>query len=270
MNLWWRNFEADGKESKLDKFATILETNKVTKHFGMVTAANSTTVRVSKGELLGIVGSNGSGKTTFLNLITGYLKPETGRILFLGQDITGYSPRRITKLGIARSFQIPQLYLSLTVIENLLLSIAAQSCNGNNLWQPLYRKIWIDKAEETLDRFGLSFYCNKHVSHLPEGSRKLLDVAMSFVLKPELLLMDEPTSSVSIEDKFPVMDTLLKVIEESNITAIFVEHDMDVVNRYSKRVLAFHEGKVLADGCPQVVMNDENVRRIVLGIGETC
>ena len=254
----------------MDKPTPILETIGVEKHFGMVTAADSTTVSINKGDLLGIVGSNGSGKTTFLNLITGYLKPEKGRILFRGQDITGHSPRRITKMGLARSFQIPQLYFNLTVLENLLLSLAALSNNGTNFWQPLRKKHWIDKAEETLNRFGLSSCSDQAVSHLPEGSRKLLDIALSFALDPVLILMDEPTSSVSIEDKFPVMDTLLKVIEESNITAIFVEHDMDVISRYSQRVLAFHEGKVLADGTPQVVMNDENVIRIVLGTGETC
>jgi branched-chain amino acid transport system ATP-binding protein len=254
----------------LHKPEPILETIEVTKRFGMVTAADSTSVSVNKGDLIGIVGSNGSGKTTFINMITGYIKPDKGRVLFLGKDITPYSPRHITKMGIARSFQIPQLYFNMTVLENLLLSYAAMSNGGNNIWQPLHKKEWLNKACETLKRFGLSDCRDQRVLHLPEGHRKVLDIALSFALEPMLILMDEPTSSVSIEDKFPIMDTLIRVVEESHITTIFVEHDMDVISRYSRRVIAFHEGKVLADGTPQEVLGDEDVKRIVLGVSEAC
>jgi len=118
---------------------------------------------------------------------------------------------------------------------------------------------------ETLERFGLAAYARRPVSELPEGGRKLLDIALSFALKPKLLLMDEPTSGVSIKDKFQVMDTLIKVVQESRLTTIFVEHDMEVVQRYGRRVLAFNDGRVIADGRPEAVLADPDVRKAVLG-----
>jgi len=146
-----------------------------------------------------------------------------------------------------------------------VLSLAAESGSGGSFWQPLFRESRRAEAVETLKRFGLSAYIHRPVSELPEGGRKLLDIALSFVLKPKLLLMDEPTSGVSIEDKFEVMDTLVKVLQESNITTIFVEHDMEVVQRYGRRVLVFDEGRVIADGEPGHVLADPAVRKTVLG-----
>ncbi len=221
--------------------------------------------RSSAGELVGIVGANGSGKTTFLNLITGYLTPEGGRIFLMGEDRTGLPPRVITRLGIARSFQIPQLYTNLSVLDSILLSVAAQADKGAGLWRPLYRPPWMDEGMETLKRFGLEAYAQRAVSELPEGGRKLLDIALSFALRPKLLLMDEPTSGVSTKDKFQVMDTLIKVVQESRLTTLFVEHDMEVVQRYGRRVLAFNDGRVIADGRPEAVLADPDVRKAVLG-----
>jgi branched-chain amino acid transport system ATP-binding protein len=147
----------------------------------------------------------------------------------------------------------------------LLLSLAARSGNGGSFWQPLFEKTRVAEGLEILERFGLKDYANRAVSELPEGGRKLLDIAMSFALKPKLLMMDEPTSGVSIEDKFEVMDTLVHVLQESDITTIFVEHDMEVVQRYGLRVLVFHDGKVIADGKPERVLADPEVRKTVLG-----
>ena len=244
--------------------ASILRTIDLTKSFGMVTAADRINVEIHAGELVGIVGANGSGKTTFLNLITGYLTPEGGRIFLMGEDRTGLPPRVITRLGIARSFQIPQLYTNLSVLDSILLSLAAQA-KGAGLWRPLYRPPWMDEGMETLKRFGLEAYAQRAVSELPEGGRKLLDIALSFALRPKLLLMDEPTSGVSTKDKFQIMDTLIKVVQESRLTTLFVEHDMEVVQRYGRRVLAFNDGRVIADGRPEAVLADPDVRKAVLG-----
>lgn len=243
----------------------ILHTIDLTKSFGMVKAADAINVQIIPGELVGIVGANGSGKTTFLNLITGYLRPDRGRILLMGRESTGLPPRRIARLGLARSFQIPQLYTGLSVLENVLLSLAAQAGKSTGFWQPLYRSQWLQGGAEVLERFGLTPYAHRPVAELPEGGRKLLDVALSFALKPQLLLLDEPTSGVSIEDKFQVMDTLVGVLQQSDITTIFVEHDMDVVQRYSQRVLVFDNGEVIADGTPDSVLARAEVRRAVLG-----
>jgi branched-chain amino acid transport system ATP-binding protein len=243
----------------------ILKTVDLTKSFGMVMAANQINVEIHHGELVGIVGANGSGKTTFLNLITGYLIPDGGRIFLMGEDRAGLPPRVITRLGIARSFQIPQLYTNLSVLENILLSLAAQADKGTSFWGPLYRQPWIDEGMATLERFGLKTYARRPVSELAEGGRKLLDIALSFALRPKLLLMDEPTSGVSIKDKFQIMDTLIKVVQETGLTTLFVEHDMEVVQRYGRRVLAFNDGRVIADGRPEAVLADPDVRKAVLG-----
>src|SRR5262245_2402970 len=239
----------------------ILQTVELTKSFGMVTAADRITVQIAPGELVGFVGANGSGKTTFLNLITGYLTPDHGRMLIMGQDSTGLPPRLVTRLGLARSFQIPQLYTALSVLDNDLLSLAAQARKSTGFWRPLHRQQWLEEGIDILARFGLTSYATRSVAELPEGGRKLLDVALSFALKPRVLLMDEPTSGVSIEDKFQVMDTLMGVLQQSQMTTIFVEHDMDVIQRYSQRVLVFDNGMVIADGTPDPILASPEVKR---------
>jgi branched-chain amino acid transport system ATP-binding protein len=244
---------------------SILRTVDVNRSFGMVIAADNLNIEVEPGEMVGIVGANGSGKTTFLNLVTGYLKPESGRILVMGQDTTGLPPRMIVKLGVTRSFQIPQLYTNMSVLEGMLLSLAAASGESSSFWRPIYREPWKSDGLAALESFGLASYADRAVSELPHGGRKLLDIAMSFALKPKILLMDEPTSGVSIEEKFQVMDTLVNVLRQGDITTIFVEHDMEVVQRYSRRVMVFETGRVIADGEPKSVLADPEVRRAVLG-----
>ncbi len=241
-----------------------IESVNLTKFFGMVRAADDLNVHIGEGELVGIVGPNGSGKTTFLNLITGYLKPDHGEVRYKGKNITGLPPRTLAILGIARSFQIPQLYLDLTVQENVLLALAIRSGEGGGFWSPLRQKNRVNEGGEILQQFGLGDYCDHKAFELPEGERKLLDIALSFARKPQLLLMDEPTSGVSVKDKFAIMDTLVRILR-GQVTSVFVEHDMDVIQRYADRMLVFNEGKVIADGAPTDLFADSKVRKILLG-----
>ena len=245
--------------------APIIEVRSVSRAFGMLRAVDEISLEVSDGEIVGIIGTNGSGKTTLLNLMTGYLRPSTGSILFQGADVTGLPPRRITALGIARSFQVPQLYTGLSVLENALIAVAAHSGQGTNFWLPIRRPDWLAAAEEVLLRFGLRDAASEPVANLPEGGRKVLDVALSLILGPKLLLMDEPTSGVSAKDKFSVMDTLIPALKERGVTTVFVEHDMEIVERYAVRALAFDSGKVIADGPVASVLARREVRRAVLG-----
>ncbi len=243
----------------------VLEAVGLSKAFGGVTAVEGLSVAVRTGEVVGIVGANGAGKTTFVNLVTGYLKPDRGRILYLGRDITAQPPREVTRLGICRSFQIPQLYTGLTVRENVLIALAARDGQGLRPWRPLATAARQAEALRLLESLGLGAYASRPVSELPEGGLKLLDIALSVALAPTLLLLDEPTSGVSSAEKFGVMETLLSTLRREGVTVMFVEHDMEVVTAYAERVLVFVEGKVIADGPPRAVLADPAVRRGVLG-----
>jgi branched-chain amino acid transport system ATP-binding protein len=245
--------------------APMLEVQNVSRAFDMLRAVDGVSLAIGEGETVGIIGTNGSGKTTLLNLITGYLQPTSGRIVFQGADITGLGARRITTLGVARSFQVPQLYAGLTVLDNVLIALAAHSGRAADFWTPIHNDEWLAQAGDTLARFELREQASAVVSNLPEGGRKVLDVALSVVLEPKLLLMDEPTSGVSAKDKFAVMETLMPALAERRVTTIFVEHDMEIVERYAARAVAFDGGKILADGLVADVLKRADVRRAVLG-----
>lgn len=233
--------------------------------FHGVQAANGVNLEIREGEFLAIIGPNGSGKTTFLNLCTGYIRPKSGEVLLDGTPITAMAPRRIARRGIARAFQIPQLFLDQTVIENLMLAVAAR----RGIWDAV-RDIGADgrrrEAEELLDLVGLSSEAGKVASALPEGRRKLLDIVIALALKPRLLLLDEPTSGVSTIERFNLMETLMGALRRANVTALFVEHDMDVVQRYADRVLVWDSGSVMAEGPPAEVFKDPRVLRNVVGV----
>ena len=239
--------------------APVLETIGLTKTFGAVTAASNICVQVEQESIVGMIGGNGAGKTTFLNLITGYLKPSSGNILHRGQDITSLSPRRVTQLGICRSFQTPQVFGSLTTRENLLVGTGIVSSARRGATDTH------TTADEMLERFRLASYRDSRSEALPEGVRKLLDIALAVMLSPQVLLLDEPTSGVSADEKFGLMDVVFEAIRGAGVTVLFVEHDIEVVRRYARRVLAFYEGRIIADGEPDAVLRDPEVRKFVVG-----
>jgi branched-chain amino acid transport system ATP-binding protein len=242
----------------------ILEARDLELRFGGVQAANGASLQVRANERIAIIGPNGAGKTTFINLCTGYIKPQSGRVIFAGQDITALSPRAITRLGIGRSFQIPQLFLENTVIENLLLALSAREGS----WSPflkLTRHPKIDEMWALLEVVGLKDTGHRIVRELPEGMRKLIDIALALALEPNLIFMDEPTSGVSSHEKFQVMDTLTRALDARSTTAIFVEHDMDVVARYANRVAVWSGGRIALEGSPEEILNHPDVRESVIG-----
>lgn len=246
--------------------ATILQTDGLTKTFGAVTAASNISVQVEEDTVVGLIGGNGAGKTTFINLVTGYLRPTSGIIRYAGADITGMSPRKLTRLGVCRSFQIPQVFDSLTTYENLLVGLGIVSLGKRAfVGSALEGRSPEEVAGEMLERFHLGPYRSAPASELPEGIRKLLDIAMALAVKPRLLLLDEPTSGVSAEEKFALMDLVLGAIRAQRVTVLFVEHDMEIVRRYTQRVLAFYDGRIIADGQPAAVLDDPGVRKYVVG-----
>ena len=243
----------------------VIETAGLHKSFGAVVAAADITVSVGKREVVGMIGANGAGKTTFINMVTGYLKPDRGRIRYMGDDITARPPRDITRLGISRSFQIPQLFAGLSVRDNLLVALGLAGSARPDSWRPLKRDETVAAAARILDRYGISAYGTQQAGLLPQGVRKLLDIAMAMIGEPNLVLLDEPTSGISVDEKFAVMDTLMAILGEQGVTVLFVEHDMEIVERYGERVIAFYDGRVIADGPPRDVLAAADVRQYVVG-----
>ena len=235
--------------------------------FGAVVAADNVCIDVKPGEMVSLIGSNGAGKTTFVNMVTGYVKPSAGTIRLAGEDITQLAPRDITRRGVARSFQIPQLWAQLTVLEHILV---AATCTEGTL--PFAKSgatpEKIAAAMALLERFNLSAMAQRRVVELPGGVRKLLDIAMALTGQPKLLVLDEPTSGVAAEEKFPMMETVMQAISSAPVAVLFVEHDMDIVERFAARVAAFYSGRVIADGLPADVLANEEVRRYVTGSGK--
>jgi len=233
---------------------SVLAVQALRKNFGAVTAAADIGLSFDADTVVSLIGANGAGKTTFLNIVTGYLKPDSGRIIFEGRDIVGLSPRQITKLGVARSFQIPQLFQTLSVRDNLLIAESIAAADDPEA-----------ATEAVLERFTLRGYAAQPAGLLPEGIRKLLDVAMALSSRSRLLLLDEPTSGVSADEKFAIMDVVMGAARAASVTVIFVEHDMDIVARYAARVVAFYDGGIIGDGPPDTVLRMADVRRYVIG-----
>ncbi len=253
--------------------SVILNARGLNKAFGAVTAAKDVSAAIERDSVVGLIGTNGAGKTTFINMITGFLKPDSGAIEYEGRDITRLPPRTITRLGICRSFQIPQLYSSLSVLDNMRIGLGIVLRNAGlggyfargGAPVPGFGKPAEEVAEHLLARFGLADYRNRNAQVLPGGVRKLLDIALTMVAKPRVLLLDEPTSGVSAQEKFGIMQMVLDAVRAEGATVLFVEHDMEVVSRFAQRVLAFYDGRIIADAAPQAALADENVRRYVSG-----
>jgi branched-chain amino acid transport system ATP-binding protein len=242
----------------------VLSVRGLDKRFGAVVAADALTIDIPAGQKVSLIGANGAGKTTFVNMVTGYLKPDSGSIVLDGTDIGQRSPRSVARLGISRSFQIPQLFIELTAAENLTVAISGVT-RTLSFHSPAEAQDRHNKALELLGRFGLADLADRPISELAGGVRKLIDIAMALVRRPKLLLLDEPTSGVSAEEKFATMDRVIHAVAPDAATIVFVEHDMEIVSRYADRVVAFYQGRILADGEPGEVLRDQEVRRYVTG-----
>ncbi|MGD9920639.1 MAG: ABC transporter ATP-binding protein [Pseudorhodoplanes sp.] len=247
---------------------TILSARDLEKSFGSFVAAFGISCDVQQGEIVGIIGANGAGKTTFVNMVTGHLVPTQGRIEFNGRDITGMASRKITQLGMGRSFQIAQVFATLTALENMCVATAIAR---NNTYMPtlLSRRMMapetVSASRRTLEQFGIAQYADLPANTLSQGVRKILDVAMAAARDPVLIMLDEPTSGVSREERHDLMDHIMIALRQRGVTILFVEHDMEIVASYAQRVLAFIDGTVIADGTPDIVFAREDVRTRITG-----
>jgi len=245
----------------------ILEAEDVRHFYGDVCALDGVSLQIRAGELVSIIGPNGAGKSTLIGALTGAITPTAGTVRFKGRDIRGVGPVRLARLGLVRSFQLVHVFPELTVRETLEAAVVSRLGRGRRLFASLARDGEVREAAMAVaERFGLAGKRDTLARQLPQGDKKLLDVASAFAMRPEVILLDEPTSGVSTRDKTAIMEMLVAASRGSGTGAmILVEHDMDIVFGYSDRIVALHQGRVLADGTPGAIRADEAVVAAVVG-----
>ena len=245
----------------------LLETRNVSKSFGAFRALDRVNMSVHDGELVSVVGPNGAGKTTLVNLLTGLLAPTDGEVLFMGKNIAGVGPVELAEHGLARAFQLIQIFPKLTVAETIAAAVVSRQQKRWRLFAGLALDRQINqRVGEVAGIFGLGHRLDTVSAGLSQGEKKLLDVASAFALDPQVILLDEPTSGVSTADKHTIMKTLIAAAKLAGVKGIvLVEHDMDLVAAYSHRIIALAEGRVLADLPPDKFFADPHLIETVIG-----
>jgi len=246
---------------------TLLEAHEVRKYYGDFRALDGVSLSIEADSFVSIVGPNGAGKTTLVNILTGLVPPTSGTVTFKGQAVAGAGPVHLARLGMARSFQLVNVFPALTVAETLAVAVVSRLRRSSRLFTRLAADRDVGVAVgEVAAMFGLGDKLGRPARTLPHGDKKLLDVASAFALHPEIILLDEPTSGVSTRDKHQIMETLVAAARRLGIKAIIqVEHDMDIVFGYSDRIVALHQGRVLADTTPEGIRADAEVVATVIG-----
>lgn len=241
-----------------------LETQSISKEFGRLFAVQDVSLEIIKGDIHAIIGPNGAGKSTYFNLITGYHKATSGRVLFKGEDITDLPAYRRCKLGITRSFQITSIYPKFTVYESVLMGLLSHRgitlkffSNANKFFR---EEVW-----RTLEDVGLADQANALGESISHGDKKRLELAVTVATEPEMLLLDEPTCGMSPEETEITMGLIKKLSSERGLTILFTEHDMAVVFGVAKRISVLHQGMLIEDGTPEKVRESEEVQKVYLG-----
>jgi len=243
---------------------TVLETIDLDKHFGGIIAANKVSLRVEKGARHALIGPNGAGKTTVINLLTGVLRPTSGRILLDGQNITQLEPHQRVRLGIARTFQINQLFADLTPIETLGLAVSERLGSGSDWWRLVGTKSGVtDETVSLLERFGLADVMDERTAVLPYGKQRLLEIALAFACKPRVLLLDEPAAGVPEAERHEILATIEAL--PADVTVLLIEHDMDIVFTFADRISVLVNGELFVEGAPDDVARDPRVKAVYLG-----
>jgi branched-chain amino acid transport system ATP-binding protein len=251
--------------------AAILTVDNVTRSFGGLRAVNECSLSVREGSITGLIGPNGAGKTTLFNLITGFLKPTSGRITLRDERIDGLVPHQIFRKGVIRTFQIPRQLTSMTVIENLMLVPAGQA--GEQVWNPWFLPLRVGrqeeaiftKAESVLEFMELAHLRNEYASSLSGGQKKLLELARTLMGDPRVILLDEPGAGVNRVLMKKLVADIERLRREIGITFLLIEHDMDLITQLCDTVIVMSEGRTLAEGTPEEVKQDEQVLEAYLG-----
>jgi branched-chain amino acid transport system ATP-binding protein len=240
----------------------ILKIEGLAKRFGGLEALGGVDLSVSKGDFRAIIGPNGAGKSTFFNTMTGLLKPDAGRVVFEGQDVTGEPPHRLARRGVARTFQITSVFADLTALENVQVALLAHARQSWSIW-PAARPQHTTRARELLAMVGLSG--ERMAGTLSHGDQKRLELAIALAGEPRLLLLDEPTAGMAAQERLESIRLVHRVAKELGVSCVFTEHDMAVVFAVATHITVMHQGRVLAEGTPAEVRSRREVQQVYLG-----
>lgn len=238
----------------------VLEVRDVVKRFGGLVALRGVSLRLYERELLGLIGPNGSGKTTLFNIITGFLRPDSGRVFYRGVDITGRPPHEIARIGVVRTFQIVRPFLGMTVLENVLTALYMR----HGILSRAPERDLVREAREILASVGLEARESLRAESLTHGEKKKLEIARALALRPRVLLLDEPTGGLSSRETEEILD-LVRSVNRGGVSVILIEHNMRAVMSVSERVVVLSNGVVIAEGSPREVVSNQEVVRAYLG-----
>jgi len=246
--------------------APVLQATNLVMRFGGIIATNQVSLSLARGARHALIGPNGAGKTTLINLLTGVLQPTEGRIHLDGQDITELAPHQRVKRGMVRTFQINQLFDSLTPLQTLALTVSQQRGLGSRWWQALGRQTAVaERCEQLLEQFHLTEVMNQETRLLPYGKRRLLEIAIALACEPRVLLLDEPVAGVPAGEREELLQTVAAL--PADVSVLLIEHDMDLVFSFAKRMTVLVNGAVLTEGDPKAIANDPRVKAVYLGQG---
>ncbi|MGE0766651.1 MAG: ABC transporter ATP-binding protein [Hyphomicrobiaceae bacterium] len=249
-----------------DAARPLLEVAGLSKHYGALVAVDNVSMRVADGEVRAVIGPNGAGKTTLFHLISGVVAPTAGEVRFQGEDITGLSAHAVCRRGLSRTFQLTSLFPEMTARENVALAAQARDARrwlpfgGGEVFAGARRR-----GDQVLDQLSLGAIADRPAGLLSHGDQRLLEVAMAMAQKPKVLILDEPTQGLSVEETAEAVDTLARLLQQETLTVLLVEHDMEVVFRLAHRITVLHRGSVIADDVPEAVRADARVQEAYLG-----
>ncbi|MCJ7748681.1 MAG: ABC transporter ATP-binding protein [Desulfobacterales bacterium] len=244
----------------------LLRTEKVRKYFGVVSAADDIDLQIGEGVLTSIIGPNGAGKTTLINLLTGNVLVDSGKIFFYNEEITHLPIHKRVKKGICRSFQIMNIFPKLSVFENLQIPVLSLLNQSLSFFKPLRRHTDVnERVEKLLNEIGLTDKKDLAAGTLSHGDQRLLEIGLAMAPEPKLLFLDEPTAGMNPVERVKVLENIRRLSKEKQSTFVIVEHDMDIVFSLSDRIIVLHRGQILADGKPDEIKQNEDVRKVYLG-----